>query len=83
MWREVRVPKLRIDDIEAEKPVTLTIKLPAAIHRELVAYSNALKTESGQEVEPVSLIGPMLKRFMATDRAFRKSYRRTRHDSNG
>ena len=78
-----RVAKLRIDDIEDEKPVTLTIKLPAEVHRELIAYSDVLKGESGQPIEPASLISPMLKRFMATDRAFRKSYRRARQDNRG
>ena len=29
--------KLKIDDIEDEKPVTMTIKLPAAVHRDLRA----------------------------------------------
>jgi hypothetical protein len=77
------VAKLRIGDIEGEKPVTLTIKLSAAVHRELIAYGDVLKAESGQPVEPASLIGPMLKRFMATDRVFRKSYRRAGQDNNG
>jgi hypothetical protein len=47
--------------------------LPAALHRDLVAYGNALGHETGQGVvEPAKLIGPMLVRFMATDRAFAK-----------
>ena len=75
--------KLRIGDIADEKPVTLTIKLSAAVHRELIAYSDILRAESGQPVEPASLIGPMLKRFMATDRAFMKSYRRAGQDNTG
>jgi hypothetical protein len=70
--------KLSVDDIEDEKIVTLTIKLPVAIHRELVAYSQVLERESGRSVEPTSLIAPMLKRFMATDRAFKTSRRRAK-----
>jgi hypothetical protein len=47
--------------------------LPVAIHRDLVAYGNALGRETGQGVvEPAKLIGPMLVRFMSTDRAFAK-----------
>jgi len=47
-----------------------------AIHRDLVAYGNALGREIGQgAVEPAKLIGPMLARFMATDRAFAKQRR--------
>ena len=43
------------------------------MHRDLVAYGNVLGRETGQgAVEPAKLIGPMLVRFMATDRAFAK-----------
>jgi len=56
--------------------VRLTVELPALVHRDLVAYGQALGGETGQgAVEPVKLIGPMLARFMATDRAFARSRR--------
>jgi hypothetical protein len=65
--------KLKLGTIPDDKPVKLTIELPAVIHRDLVAYANALGRETGQGVvEPAKLIGPMLVRFMATDRAFAK-----------
>lgn len=65
--------KLKLGTIPDDKPVKLTIELPAAIHRDLVAYGNALGRETGQGiVEPAKLIGPMLVRFMSTDRAFAK-----------
>jgi hypothetical protein len=65
--------KLKLGTIPDDKPIKLTIELPAAIHRDLVAYGNALGRETGQgAVEPAKLIGPMLVRFMATDRAFAK-----------
>jgi hypothetical protein len=68
--------KLKLGTILDERPVRLTVELPAAIHRDLVAYGNALGRETGQSaVEPGKLIGPMLARFMATDRAFAKSRR--------
>ena len=70
--------KLKLGTIEDDKPVRLTIELPAAVHRDLVAYAKVLSGETGQTVaEPAKLIGPMLARFMATDRAFAK-LRRTR-----
>jgi hypothetical protein len=70
--------KLKLGTIPDDKPVKLTIELPAAIHRDLVAYGNALARETGQgAVEPAKLIGPMLARFMATDRAFAKARRIT------
>ena len=65
--------KLKLGTILDDRPVRLTVELPAAIHRDLVAYGNALGRETGQSpVEPAKLIGPMLARFMATDRAFAK-----------
>lgn len=67
--------KLKIGVIEDEKPVTITIKLPPEVHRDLIAYAEVLKRERGQAIEPSSLIAPMLARFMATDRAFRKARR--------
>ena len=67
------MPKLKLGTIPDDKPVRLTIELPAPIHRDLVAYGDALGRESGQgAVEPAKLIGPMLARFMATDRVFAK-----------
>lgn len=65
--------KLKLGTILDERPVRLTIELPAAVHQDLVAYGNALGHEAGQSaVEPAKLIAPMLARFMATDRAFAK-----------
>jgi hypothetical protein len=72
------MPKLKLGTILDEKPVRLTIELPAALHRDLVAYTEALGRETGQAgVEPAKLIGPMLAQFMAKDRAFAK-LRRTK-----
>lgn len=65
--------KLKLGPIADEKAVKVTIELPAALHRDLVAYAEVLGRETGQPVgEPSRLIAPMLERFMATDRAFSK-----------
>ena len=65
--------KLKLGAIPDDKPVKLTIELPAAVHRDLVAYAAALGRETGQPVsEPTKLIAPMLARFIAGDRAFAK-----------
>jgi hypothetical protein len=64
--------KLKLSAIEDDKPVRLTIDLPAAIHRDLAVYAEALSQDVGKAVEPAKLIPPMLGRFMATDRAFAK-----------
>lgn len=63
--------RLKLGPIEDDTPVKITLDLPAALHRDLVAYGQALGAETGGKVvEPVKLIGPMLARFMETDRGF-------------
>jgi hypothetical protein len=65
--------KLKLATIEDDKPVKLTIELPAAVHRNLVAYAEAIGRESGQSApDPAKIVAPMIERFMATDRAFGK-----------
>jgi hypothetical protein len=72
--------RLKLGAIPDDKPVKLTIELSAAVHRDLIAYGNALARETGQSsVGPAKLVGPMLARFMATDRAFAKLRRATRN----
>ncbi|HKP78122.1 MAG TPA: DUF2274 domain-containing protein [Phenylobacterium sp.] len=62
--------KLKLSTVQDDTPVKLTVELPANVHRDLVAYSEALSQEGGKAVEPIKLIAPMLARFMGTDRAF-------------
>jgi hypothetical protein len=70
--------KLKLTEIEDDKPVKLTIELPATVHRDLALYAEVLAQGTGKaSVEPAKLIPPMLARFMATDRTFAK-FRRTR-----
>ena len=64
--------RLKIGAIADDTPVKLSVVLPAAVHRDLVSYAHALSTENGQMVEPAQIVGPMLLKFMATDRAFAK-----------
>ena len=71
--------KLKLSAIADDKSVKLTVELPAAVHRDLLAYAEVLARETGQEIaEPTKLIAPMLARFMATDREFAKIRRETR-----
>ena len=66
--------KLKLGALVDDKPVRLTVELPASVHRDLVAYAEALGRETGQPVsEPAKLIAPMLARFIASDRAFTKA----------
>lgn len=70
--------KLKLGAIPDDKPVKLTIDLPAEVHRDLVAYAEVLARETGQKYEPSRLVAPMLARFMTTDRAFAKARKTTR-----
>ncbi|RKQ89585.1 DUF2274 domain-containing protein [Maricaulis maris] len=65
--------KLKLGAIPDDRPVKLSIELPADVHRDLVAYAEVLARETGQKNEPAKLIAPMLARFMATDRVFAKA----------
>jgi hypothetical protein len=76
--------KLKLGAFTDDKPVKLTIELPAAVHRDLLAYANALARETGQPIaDPLKLVAPMLARFMATDRAFAKARRKNQVEGEG
>jgi hypothetical protein len=63
--------KLKLGPLVDDKPVKLPVELPAAVHRDLVAYADALAAETGGvRVAPEKLVAPMLARFMASDRGF-------------
>jgi hypothetical protein len=72
------MPKLKLGPILDDRPVKLSVELPAELHRDLVAYAEALSRETGQQVEPTKLVAPMLARFLASDRAFRSARRPAR-----
>lgn len=70
--------KLKLGAIVNDKPIKVTVELPASLHRDLVAYVEVHGRETGQPVsDPARLIAPMIERFIATDRGFAKA-RRTR-----
>ena len=70
--------KLKLGAILDEKPVKLTVDLPAAIHPDLIVYAEVLGRETGQTIDPARLVAPMLARFMSADRAFGKARRSTK-----
>ena len=70
--------KLKLGPLIEDKPVKVTLELPAGLHRDLAAYADILARDAGQPAaDPVRLIVPMLERFIATDRGF-ASARRSR-----
>jgi hypothetical protein len=78
-----KLVKLRIAELIEDKPVRVTLDLPAVVHRDLVTYAEILARQSGQPIkDPSKLVGPMLAQFMATDRAF-KTAKKSRQDGKG
>lgn len=65
--------KLKLGALSDDKPVKLTLELPAPVHHDLIAYAKVLERETSQTIkDPAKLIAPMVERFMATDRGFAK-----------
>jgi hypothetical protein len=63
--------KLKMGPLADDRPVKLTVELPAAVYRDLAACAAALAAETGGEVvSPEKLVSPMLAKFMASDRGF-------------
>lgn len=62
--------RLKLAAMPDETPVKLTLELPGSVHRDLLAYADALGESGGRVVDPAKLAPVMLARFMATDRAF-------------
>lgn len=72
--------KLKLGPIAEDKPVKVTIELPAPLYRDLTRYAEILGREAGQSsTDPLRLIVPMLERFIATDRGFAKA----KHERKG
>ena len=40
--------KLKLGPLPDDKPVKVTVELPASLHRDLVAYAEVLARETGQ-----------------------------------
>lgn len=69
--------KLKLSAIPDDKPVKVTVELPATVFRDLQAYAAILAKAAGDAMppEPVKLIVPMIAKFMETDRGFAKANR--------
>ena len=66
--------KLKLGAIADDKPVKLTVDLPANVHRDLAAYADVLARETGQSIsDPAKLVAPMLARFHGDRSSFCES----------
>lgn len=71
--------KLKLSAIPDDKPVKLTVELPAPVFRDLQSYAAILAKTSGEATppDPAKLIAPMVARFMATDKGFSRAKKAT------
>mgnify|MGYP003362502852 FL=1 len=67
--------ELKITEIPDEKPVKMTVALPADLHRDLLAYA-ALFSGSDGTMDPARLVAPMLRQFMISDKGFARARRK-------
>ncbi|RVG19725.1 DUF2274 domain-containing protein [Sinorhizobium meliloti] len=69
--------KLKLSAIPDDKPVKITVELPAAVFRDLQAYATILARGGAEPSppDPAKLIVPMIKKFMETDRGFGRAKR--------
>jgi hypothetical protein len=75
---ERRNGQAKLGAIADDKPVTLTVDLPANVLRDLAVCADLLARETGRSTpDPAKLVAPMLARFMGTDGAFAKVRRKS------
>ncbi|CAI9121761.1 DUF2274 domain-containing protein [Brytella acorum] len=67
--------ELKIREIPDEKPVKMTVALPADLHRDLLAYAALLSGNDGA-TDPARLVAPMLRQFMMSDKGFARARRK-------
>lgn len=77
--------KLKLSAILDDRPVKITVELPAEVFRDLQAYAAILAKSAGEAAppDPAKLVAPMLQRFMATDKGFRKAKRQPGMEAKG
>ena len=66
--------RLKLGVVESDKPVSVTVRFPVPVYRDLEAYAEALAAETQKpKTEIRKLIVPMVEHFLATDRGFSKA----------
>lgn len=69
--------RLKLGRIPDERPVKLTIEVPAPLHRKLIAYGEALAREMGETdpIPPAKVASPMIAGYIDSDKEFTKLWR--------
>lgn len=70
--------KLKLGIVESDKPISVNVRFPAAVHRDLEAYAEALAAETQKpKTEIRKLVVPIVQHFLATDRGFSRARKRS------
>ena len=64
----ITIPKVRDD----RPPVEYRVRLDPSLNDELLLYRQLYVRTYGQEIEPKDLLEPIVRRFLAADRSFRR-----------
>ena len=73
--------RLKLSDVTDEKPVRLSVEIPARLHRQLIEYAVVLNGGVPKDApKPGDLVAPMLERFIAGDRLFTRARSRSRKE---
>lgn len=73
--------RLKLSDVTDEKPVRLSVEIPARLHRRLIEYGILLNGGVPKDApKPGDLVAPMLDRFIAGDRDFTRARSRFRKE---
>ena len=64
----IAIPKVRED----RPPVEYRVRLDPSLNDELLLYRQLYVRTYGQEIDPKDLLEPIVRRFLAADRSFRK-----------
>jgi len=64
------MPSLKLGAIPEDKPVRMTITLPAALARDLEAYAQAWSKETSRTLGARHLVPHMLDAFIRSDKGF-------------
>lgn len=69
--------RLKLGVVESDKPVSVTVRFPPALYRDLEAYAEDHAEETKQpKLDIKKLIVPIVSHFLTTDRAFSVTQKR-------
>ena len=64
----IAIPKVRDD----RSPTEYRVKLDPSVHDDLMLYHQLYEKTYGQQIETKDLLEPIISRFLANDRGFRR-----------